>query len=838
MLSIGNIKIDNKYGFTVTDNTAPEVSFAIHSDIPDTALAHAEIEIGGKTIKCGDEQIGIRLNSVEYKPFTQYEFSITATDNYGNVARRSASFMTGRMSLPWDAIWISDTSYRPAKKSSPIPMIFKKEFSSYRTVKRAFITATAIGVYELRINGKRVGEEYFAPGFTSYRHNLQYQYYDVTDMLKSDNVIVATVAGGWAVGRFTYESKSQITASRQALLLELFIEYDDGTTEKIVTDKTWLVATESGYSVADFYDGEEYDATYDLAKSHFKAADEIKLGFAPKIKASIGCKVVKKERMLPIESFVNSLGETIYDFGQNFAGIGEFTIRGREGQKITVRHAEALSGNELYTASLRTAKQTLVYICREGEQTYSPTFTYMGFRYMAISGIDKDDIDASAFALYSDIEEVGAFECSNDKINKLQNNILWSGKSNFVDIPTDCPQRDERQGWTGDISVFASTACFNFDMSGFLEKWLIDMRSEQGAGGGIPMVVPRHGSTPPVVATACWGDSCIIVPYAEYMARGNKNLLARQYSTMKKFMGAAKFWASLSGFGDHRYIWKWLFQFGDWCAPDGYIKDWMARGKWIATAYYANSCALMAKIATILDKKEDARYFADLREKICRAYRNVFTDGHGKITKEFQSAYVLPLYFEMDSKENRLEMAKNLDRLVKEGNYSIRTGFPATPYILFALADNGYEDTAFKVLLNEECPSWLYEIKMGGTTFWEQWNAILPDGTVRDPSLNHYAYGAVGDFLYRRVLGIEPLEGGYKKFKFKPILGGDLTYAKGKVKTLYGEIRASWKMEDGVFCAEIDVPVSCECEYISPNGRRALLKSGLHKINEESKEQL
>ncbi len=836
MISIGNIKIDNKYGFTVTDNTAPEVSFAMQSDIPDTYLTDAKIEIDGRVIECGNEQIGIALSGVDYKPFTRYSLTVSATDNYGNTAKKNASFMTGRLSTPWDAKWITDKSCHTDKGTSPKPMTFKRKFKNHGKVKRAYIASSAIGIYDLYLNGELISERYFAPGFTSYEHILKYQYYDVTNLLKDENSLMAIVASGWATGRFTYESKSQITAKRQALLLELTIEYEDGKTEKIVTDKSFLVTSYGPYAFADFYDGEHFDSGISYDDAIFKAANVIKPPIKARLIADTDGGVIKHEKMNPSLLGKSPSGELIYDFGQNFAGVVDLQIRGKEGQEITLRHAEVLDGDELYIKSLRSAKQTITYICHEGDQHYSPRFTYMGFRYVGVSGIEAEDIDICAFALYSDIPEVGNFSCSDERLNKLQNSILWSAKSNFVDIPTDCPQRDERQGWTGDISVFASTACYNFDMSAFLEKWLRDMRCEQGFGGGIPMVVPRHGSTPPVVATACWGDSCIIVPYAEYLARGDKNILERQYPTMKKFMGAVKFWASLSGFGDSRYIWKWLFQFGDWCAPDGYIKDWMARGKWIATAYYANSCALMAKIAKILDKNEDEAHFLTLRERICDAYRNILTDGHGKIKNEFQSAYVLPLYFEMEKGENRHEMAKNLDRLVRENDYRIGTGFPATPYILFALADNGYEDTAFKVLLNEECPSWLYEIKMGGTTFWEQWNSILPDGTVRDPSLNHYAYGAVGDFLYRRVLGIEALEGGYKKFMFNPLFGGGITYAKGGTKTPYGEIKASWKIENRTFNAEINVPVSCECEFVYPSGRQVKLSSGHHNLSEDYKE--
>ena len=347
------------------------------------------------------------------------------------------------------------------------------------------------------------------------------------------------------------------------------------------------------------------------------------------------------------------------------------------------------------------------------------------------------------------------------------------------------------------------------------------------------MVVPRHGSTPPIVATACWGDCCILVPWAEYLARGDKELLRRQYPCMKRFLKAVRFWASLSGMGKYRrHIWQWLFQFGDWCAPEGTVTDWMKKGKWVATAYYANSCAIMSRIAGILGYNEDEARYAHLRERICAAYRKVFTDGHGRLKTEFQTGYVLPLYFCMETGENRRLMAERLDGLVAENDYHLSTGFTGTPYLLFALADNGHADTAYRVLLQDTCPSWLYEIKMGGTTFWEQWNAITPEGEVREPSLNHYAYGAVGDFLYRRVAGIEPREGGYRRFRVQPIPGGGLTWAKAAVQTPYGTASVYWQTEKDEFHINVEVPVSTQCELILPSGARYVLDSGTHKYTE------
>lgn len=830
MLAIREIKIDGKAD-NRTDHLQPELAFALESDVPGTSLADATVTVCGQTFDCGNNQTGFPLKGLALQPFAEYPLEIWARDNHGQEAAVAASFRTGRLKLPWEASWITDKDYTFGKKQSPVPMTFRKCFIIQKSIRRAYITATAIGIYELKLNGKKVGDRYFAPGFTSYKRNLQYQFYDVTEQLVCSNTLIAVVAGGWAVGRFTYENKNKITAPRQALLLELIMEYTDGTAERVVTDNSWEVTRQGNYRKACLYDGETYDASVDLEAVSWKHADATRLPFHPEI-ALENSRVICREILHPVSHFENSDGEIIYDFGQNFAGVVELRIWGKAGQVITIHHAEVLEGDRLYTASLRTAKAEIRYICKEGAQTYSPRLTYMGFRYIAVTGIAPEALEVKARVLSSDFEESGDFSCSNARLNQLQSNIRWSALSNFVDIPTDCPQRDERQGWTGDIAVFASTACYNFGLSRFLEKWLKDMRIEQGRGGGIPTVIPIQGCSTPVVAVACWGDSCILVPWAEYLTRGNTELLRRQYPCMKRYLKAVKFWASLSGFGQKKYIWKWLFQFGDWCAPEGYIKDWMAKGKWVATAYFANSCGLMAKIAAVLGETQDMIFYTDLREKICQAFRSILTDGSGNLLKDFQTGYVLLLYFDMEQGENRKTMAANLNRLVAEKDYHLSTGFTGTPYLLFALADNGYADTAYRVLMQDTCPSWLYCVKMGATTFWEQWNAITPDGKVRDPSMNHYAYGAVGDFLYRRVLGLEPLEGGCRYFRVKPVLGGGLSWAEGFTGTPYGKIQVRWDIQNGIFSVTVNVPVSTTCQLVLPSGKEFELHSGVHHINE------
>ena len=827
MFEIDEIKIENRKCGCVTDSDAPRIAFSLKSDKQGTELASAIVRVGGKEFTT-KEQCGVALKELALRPFHRYEVSVVATDNFGNRAEGKSFFCTGRRELPWTAKWITNASYTFPKNASPAPFTFRKTFAA-KKIKRALLTATALGIYELELNGKKVGEQYFAPGFTSYKHILQYDLYDVTALLKEQNELVAVVGGGWAVGRFTYSSKSRITCDRQAFLAELFLEYED----EIVTDESWQQTMDGNFRFGDFYDGEVYDATLDLNQAKWRAADIYRPKIKPQITARYGCRVTAHERLTPLSHFPAKNGkEEIYDFGQNFAGVVFLRIKGKKGQKITVRHAEIITDGDLNVKSLRTAKATFVYICREGEQAYSPRLTYMGFRYIGIEGIAPENIEVCALALYSDFEETGSFACSDPLLNQLQSNIRWSGKSNFVDIPTDCPQRDERMGWTGDISVFAKTACFNFDLSAFLNKWLYDVRAEQGRGGGLPLVVPKQGISAPTVATACWADCIVLVPWAEYLARGDKELLRAMYAAMKKYLKAVRFWASLSGPGKYRrHIWKWLFQFGDWCAPEGGIFDWMKRGKWIATAYYANSCRIVSKIADILEKKKDVAYYAGLSEKIAASFRHVFTDGKGKLKSEFQTGYVLPLVFGIVDGAERESMAQNLDRLVRERRYHLSTGFTGTPHILFALADGGKAETAYKLLLQDTAPSWLACIKEGATTTWEEWT-IDPKKEGNIPSYNHYAYGAVGDFLYCRVAGIEPTEGGYKCFSVRPVLGGGLTYAKASVKTPYGTAASEWHLDGGKFSLKVTVPVSCTCRVTMPSGKQMTLKSGEYEMEE------
>lgn len=829
----------------VTDSATPSFAYFVSSDRAGASIASAVLMVNGWEAK-DPNQCGTRYAGQPLKPFTRYIASLTVTSDAGETDTAQLIFETGRMETPWQGKWISDGAYVfKEKKVSPVPMVFRKALSVKGEIAQAKLYATAMGIYELALDGQKVGDRYFAPGFTSYAHQLAYQTYDVTELLRPDSKITVTVAGGWAVGSFVFTRVNRVTADRQALLAELRITYRDGREEVIGTDESWQVTEDGPVRMADFYDGETYDATVELDKAAWRAATPERLHVHPKLLADYGAPVKAQETIVPVSC--THLGKALmYDFGQNFAGVVRLNVMGKRGQQITVRHGEVLNPDgTLNTTFLRTAKATATYICKDGRQTWSPRLTYMGFRYISVEGIEEQDVQVEAFMLYSDVHQTGAFRCSNELLNRLQENIVRSAKSNFVDIPTDCPQRDERMGWTGDIAVFAPTAAFNFDMDRFLNKWLLDVQAEQLPTGGLPNTVPVQGygfpATMPKMAVAWWGDACVLVPWAQYMAKGDVEILRRMYPTMKKYVNACRFWCGF-GFGKHRYLWEMpgTLGFGDWVAPDvPKMSQWQARIKWTGTASLCNTSALLAKIAEILGESKDAKHYQALSDKTADAYCSLLTDGNGKLLEEFQTAYVLPIYLNMfPNQQIRQKAAANLAALAQRGDWCIGTGFPGTPYILFSLCDNAQQEAAYKMLLNTKCPSWLYEVKVGATTIWERWdgldeNGVCPigdDGTDKMISYNHYASGAVGDFLYRRVAGIEPLEAGYKTFRVKPVLGGGITNASAQVRTPYGDASVQWTLAADTFTVTVQVPVGTRCQLTLPDGAECTLGSGTHTV--------
>ena len=847
MLRISRFAVEDLTQGCVTDERRPHFSFALESDRQDVALSRAVLTVGDWKTETKD-QIAIPYGGPSLEPFTAYQAELEVMDNGGETAYATLRFETGRLHIPWKAKWISDGEYSfTEKKVSPKPMTFRRALQLKEGYVKAEIYATAMGIYELFVNGKKAGDRYFAPGFTSYKTNLQYQVYDVTGLLLSgENLLEAVVAGGWAVGSFVFTRKNRVTADRQALLLELRLSYPDGSVEVIGTDEEWDVTEDGPFQMADLYDGETYDATVRPEQMTWRKASKETLKVHPEIRADYSAPVKCREMLDPVSCTPHESGVLIYDFGQNFAGVIDLEIEGYEGEVVTVRHAEILNPDgSLNVQFLRTAKASAIYTCREGHQHYSPRFTYMGFRYVSVAGIPKERVTVRARVLTSDVERTGDFSCSNEMLNRLQENIIWGAMSNFMDIPTDCPQRDERMGWTGDIAVFSPTACFNFDMSRFLGKWMKDLAAEQLRTGGVPNTIPLQGfgfpATMPVMAVDWWDDAVVLVPWALYQARGDEDILRKYYPNMKRYIKACTFWAGLFSTGKKRYIWHTpaTLHFGDWVAPDvPKMQQWQARSKWTATASLKNTSGLVAKIAQILGYPDEAEKYEKLSRNVADAYTTVLMDEDARLSEEFQTGYVLPLYLEMfTDPEKKAKAAANLARLVKKSNYCIGTGFPGTPYILFALADNGYEEEAYQMLLNTKCPSWLYEVKQGATTIWERWDGldengqcpISNDGTDMMISYNHYASGAVGDFLYRRVAGLQMTKPGYQSFRVKPIPGGGLTNARACVKTPYGLAAAEWFLEGDEFTLNVMVPVGCSCEVVLPNGETHTVGSGNHQ---------
>lgn len=736
--------------------------------------------------------------------------------------------------------WITSGNRNDKENLLP-PELFRKNITVREGLTQAKLTVSAMGIYEAAINGEKVGDAWFAPGYTHYESYVQEQTYDVTGLLYvGENVLDITVANGWWLG--TLGNGNNRYGDYRGIICELKLSYADGSSETIGTDENWLWNTDTPVQFADFYNGQTIDlCRKDKSKWKFSQA-KIITDWTPEVKSQIGTKVIAEQRLTPILQTGN-----IYDFGQNHAGVIHLIAEADEGTIITIRHGEILDRDgKLFTENLREAKQTLTLICGDDENEFLPRFTYMGFRYIEITTTAPVKIKTlESLVLTSDCEPIGEFRCSDEKLTRLQQNIQWSQRSNFLDIPTDCPQRDERMGWTGDIAVFAQTAAFNRDISVFMKKWLWDLGLYQESNGAIPYTIPKNPTYQPEgpsFPVAIWGDAATMVPWAVYRAYGDKAILRQQYESMKAYTEAELRAAAQNGWGSE-YLWNDnIFQYGDWCAPGETYEQWTAKGNYLATAYMANSVNIMLKSAEALGVSKDKERYAHILKEIKAAFAKYYIKSDGKLEGDFQSNYVCALYFDMVPEEKKAAVAGRLVELVREKNHLIQTGFAGTPYIAFALADNGYVEDAYKLLQNEKCPGWLYTVNAGGTTTWERWDALDADGNIRADtipdmvSFNHYAYGAVGDFFYRRILGLEPIEAGYRRFQVKPVPDGSLTYAEGSLKTVFGKIEIKWKQQDGRFTLNVTVPEGTEAEIVLPDKEAKIVGSGHYEMVSEKED--
>ncbi len=692
----------------------------------------------------------------------------------------------------------------PSFKENEAASEFFRAFAITKKVKKATLWASALGVYVARINGEKVSFP-LAPGWTAYHSRVQYQEYDVTACLKEENTLSLTAAGGWRMPYGFEQVKviptwagKEIGGDEYAVIAAILIEYTDGTEECIVTDENWLVK-ETKWRYCNLYQGDIYDETFEEKTHAVKVIDHPKNILVPQE----GEKIAEHERIKPIALIRTPKGETVIDFGQNMTGYVSFTLTVPKGEKIVIDHAEILDhdGN-FYNENYRSAKAEITYIGDGETHTWKPEFTFYGFRYIRLKEfygeVNLDDF--TAIVVHSDMERTGYFECSDEKVNQLYHNIIWGQKSNFLDIPTDCPQRDERLGWTGDAQVFARCASYNYNTQKFFRKWLSDMSLEQRPNGAIPHIIPRLDWTS---ASCAWADAAVIVPWQVYLLYGDRELLARQYVTIKRWIDFMYEQGDTYIKGKH---------FGDWLSQDADDPDSCGGGTdkaFIALAFRAYSTSLFIKISKILGMKNLEDYEEKLAQTKTRIRADYFKDD--MLTVATQTAHVLTLKFELCEADFLQAHADRLAEMVHRNGDRLTTGFVGTPYLLHMLTQYGYTDLAYTLLFQTKLPSWLYSVEHGATTMWEHWDGIRDDGSTWSASMNsynHYAYGAVGDWLYGTVAGIETDEDrpGFVHIRFTPKTTEKLTFAKASLKTKYGVIRSEWKRENGKTTYTFSVP--------------------------------
>jgi len=756
----------------------------------------------------------------------RYYWKVTVTDNHSNTATSASGsyFHTGLLDPnEWTASWISpkpsvDTFDRP----SPV---LRRVFQLKKDIKSATLFISARGLYEAMINGQRVGRDYLTPGWTAYKSRIQYQAYDVTNLLvKGDNAIGATLGNGWYRGEIGFVKSNNLYGKELSLISKLYITFKDGTIAQIQSDKDWQTYT-GPILASEIYHGEIYDARKELpgwSKPDYMATNwsPVEIKDLPKnLISTYNEPVRKRERIKAVKLIVTPKGEQVLDFGQNMVGWVEVKAKGPAGTRLEIQHAEVLDkfGN-FYIENLRRAKQSNEYILKGvGQEIFEPHFTFQGFRYIKLTGFPSviNLEDFTGIALYSDMDLTGHFECSNPLINQLQHNIQWGQRGNFVDVPTDCPQRDERLGWTGDAQAFSRTAAFNFGVQNFFSKWLQDLSADQRPNGSVPFVIPNVlGAN--AGGSAGWADAATIIPWNMFVLYGDTALLKRQYPSMKK-------WVKYMSDSSRQYLWNKGFHFGDWLfyslGNDTDGRSAVTDKYFIAQCFYAISTQLVSQAAAVLGLREDEVQYQRLLENIKSAFLNEYVSRNGRLTSSTQTAYVLALEFDMLPQGLRPNAAKRLVENIMSYNYHITTGFLGTPYICHVLSRFGYSDIAYRLLLQQTYPSWLYPVKMGATTIWERWDGIKPDSTFQSAgmnSFNHYAYGAIGDWMYRVVCGIETEQHGYKKSIIQPRLSDSLQFAKASTITPFGKIASGWNKESGVTWYEVEIPANTSSTVILP----------------------
>ncbi|WP_200976619.1 alpha-L-rhamnosidase [Echinicola sp. 20G] len=880
-IKIEKTLVENRLNPLGIDNPNPTFTWLISSTKRNVLQTHYEIQVSdldrqfsnniiwesGKVES--EKSVKVKYDGPELSSKSKYYFRVRVWTNQGSSNWSAISFW--QMGLlnesDWKAQWISP-GYEESGNKRPSPY-FRKVFNLPKKIKSATAFITSHGLYEAQVNGERVGDAYFTPGWTSYNKRLQYQTYDITSLLKKgENAIVTVLGSGWYRGHLAWNDNNNIYGSDIALLLQIEVEYEDGSHETIGTDNSWK-SNKGAILSSSIYDGEKIDARKSFPGWTETQFDDTK--WMPVKTVDFGYKnliatynepIRKQEYLKPVKLITTPKGEKVLDFGQNLVGFVEVNIKGKKKLKITLEHAEVLdkAGN-FYTTNLRAAKQENTYILNgDGEEHFEPHFTWQGFRYVKVKGLQEDiDLDDfTAVALYSDMSKTGSFSTNNERINQLQHNIQWGQKGNFLDVPTDCPQRDERLGWTGDAQVFFRTAAYNMHVDNFFTKWMKDLTADQLPNGAVPHVIPNvlgEGAA----GSAGWADVSTIIPWEMYLLYGNKEVLQTQYPSMKA-------WVNYMSSKSQHSLWNTGSHFGDWLfyRPDDDTdgRSALTDKYLIAQCFYAYSTQLLINTAKVLEIKEDVQDYSELLKNIKAAFQKEYVTPNGRLVSSSQTAYVLTLQFDMLPEELREQAAQRLAENIQQYDYHLTTGFLGTPYLCHVLSRFGYHDLAYTLLMQPSYPSWLYPISQGATTIWERWDGQKPDGSFQNPgmnSFNHYAYGAIGDWMYRTLAGIKsseiPGETGYKAILIKPHWNNKVLSEKvassvnqaleevdASLETYYGTIQSHWKKENDHVSLELNIPANTTAKVILPltsmdqiteTGKGVEEMDFLHKIHQE-----
>ncbi len=697
-------------------------------------------------------------------------------------------------------------------------------------VASARLYVTAMGLYRAVLNGHRVGDVELAPSWTSYQRRLRYQSYDVTELIRTGtNTLELTLGRGWWQGPFGFEGRREIYGAVVAGLAQLEVTLASGETVTLATDGSWR-SSASGITDNSLYDGQ----TTDLGHVRGESVAVRTVDLAPEVDlvAPVSPPVRVTDELVPLSVERGPDGAWRVDLGQNIVGWLRLRVDGPAGATVVVRHAEVLEHDQLGVRPLRTAKATDTYLLAgSGAEVLEPCFTFHGFRYAEVTGVDTLTVaDVTGVVIGSDLTRTGTFTCSDPLLDRFHENVVWGMRGNFVDVPTDCPQRDERLGWTGDIQVFSPTATYLFDAAGFLDTWLADLAVEQSADGIVPWVVPNVilGPDP---ATAAWGDAGVIVPWVVYEASGDVDLLRRQLPSMRGWVD------HIARAAGDSFLWRGGFQFGDWLDPDAPPHNAFAAkvdADIVATACFARCARVLAEACDVVGERELAASYGALADRVRAAFQAAYVTASGRITSDTTTAYAMAICWELLPAEQRATAGERLADLVRGESYRIATGFVGTPLVTDALAETGQLDTAYRLLLEQGCPSWLYAVTMGATTVWERWDSMLPDGSINPgqmTSFNHYALGAVADWMHRSVAGLAAGAPGYRRLVVRPQVTHALEHVATTLQTPYGRAAVAWSRTGDSVSLRVTVPIGATAQVWVPGvGRPVEVTAGSYEF--------